>query len=284
MAIYNYNSENLSQAYSYDGNALDYAYNKSGEIVYERDSRPLLTVMSFNVQKQLQMNTLDFQRQMITTYTPDVIGLQEYRTVSDDRYQEYPYETNSNGYVVNYEGIVSKFQMTDIENAAYQNAGPSGDNRGYNLCHIDVGGRDITFINTHLMTVGEEMRRLQTLELIDLVANSDYFIITGDFNTALTPSSTVADTDYINVYKPFIDLGCSVANNSVETGFNATYYWYDTTQQQFTQVTCPDSIIVSPNINITNVVIDQSKLSIAQQEGYLREIDHLPVIATLRIN
>jgi len=277
MAIYDKNGSMVDAVYSLT-DEISTAYDVRGNVVYTADSRPKLVVMSFNIQKQLQMNTKAFQVAMIQEYKPDIIGMQEYRTVNDDRYDDYSYETNDSAYVVNYNGVLSKYPFTSTVNSAFVNAGPSGDNQGYNAVHFEVGGKDILLVNTHLSFNDATRRKNQSIEVYNMVtaSNADGYIITADFNTYILSASY---SDYTDVYKQFADIGCNFANNGTQYGFTPTWYngkslagsseWY-----------CLDSIITSPNIEITSSKIDKSKLTLADGNY---EIDHLPVIATLRI-
>ena len=142
---------------------------------------------------------------------------------------------------------------------------------------VEIGGKTITLINTHLCYITESVKWQQMQELFVIAEQCDYCIITGDFNSM--QMSEEAD-DYINMYKPFVDAGYHLANNSPTAGFHNTYAYLTSPTSLADLQTAPDSIIVSSNIGITNVIFDPTKLS------YLNGsvIDHIPVVAELLIN
>ena len=145
------------------------------------------------------------------------------------------------------------------------------------MADITVGGKTITWINTHLCYLTQSVKFLQMAEVLALAETKDYVIITGDFNSM---AETINDTEYTNMFKPFVDAGYNLANCTLERGFTKT--WTDsvtaTSLSDFSTTT--DNIITSSNIQIQSVIYDVTKLS------YLdgNKIDHIPLIAELVIN
>ena len=276
MAIYKFNSDDLFGAYAVDGDALDYAYNKTGDVIFSRE--PVLKVMTYNVQYFNGINAQKvMQEAIINTYNVDVIGLQEIGTGSmptlgTEVLNRYPNQYL--GVQHNKTALASKRQMTDVSAELFSVG--EFETRGYNKAYIDVSGKSVCIINTHV-ALNTNPRRSEFAELLEVAEAEDYVVIMGDMNTN---GLSVQSDDYVYCYKPFVDAGYKLANCSPSAGFTKT--WTDLTSatdlSQFSKAT--DTIIVSSNIDFTGIVFDTTKLS------YLNGsmIDHIPVIAELRIN
>ena len=281
MAIYDINGEYINSAYAVDEEVLSQAYDIAGNPLIEQAD---LGVMTYNPQWWTKINSqLTMQQEIFNKYKPDIIGFQEYSTngtlasVGSQALADYPYKYMSNRY--NYNGIASKLQLNNVTNNQYTYYDDEywQYQKGYFTCK----GKTIAFYNTHLTwratAESQEGRRQQAAELFADAETEDYVIITGDFNSY---ARNVEQPDYINIFKPFYDAGYHLANASPTAGFTGTYCGL-TTASSLADMQAPcDNIIVSGNIDITNVVFDLTKLQ------YLdgNYIDHIPVIATLQIN
>lgn len=278
MAVYDISGTNLNDtAYDVSGEFLEQAYNIEGASLYDDVGR--IKVMSYNVQWFSGINSNEtMQEEIIDEYNVDIIGLQELTlgssipSLGSAIFDAYDYQYIGSQY--NKTGIVSKTALSNKTSALFVNQ--ASENRGYDKGYFTFNGKTICLINTHLETSSNESVKVaQAKEVFDLVENEEYFIITGDFNTVC---KSVNDTEYNTIMKQFIDSGYHSANCSEQHGFINT--WTDGSTASGTWYPC-DQIITSGNIIITNVVVDDSKIAVAEQTG--QSIDHLPIIAYLTI-
>lgn len=276
MSIYNVNGEEVTAAYSKDGTLLTTAYDIDGEQAYN----PSFTVMSYNIQRYDGLNSnAQMQKDIINTYNPLIIGLQELGASPDidrnDVFADCEYDFLYSGTQPNRTVLASKRQLSDVSFVLFQNQ--SGENRGYNKAYLNYGGKMILWLNTHLEAYSASARAAQASELFDLVEDEPYFIITGDLNA---PCKTVNDTEYISCIKQFVDAGFHLANCSPEFGFLDTF----TEGKSLTEKAwlCLDHIITSEKITINSVIVDDRKIALAEQTQQV--IDHLPIIANVTIN
>jgi endonuclease/exonuclease/phosphatase family metal-dependent hydrolase len=280
MSIYNVNGNMTASAYDVDGSAVSAVYDVNGNRI---DSDPVseydFIVMTYNVQKQGQLNTPAIQSEIINLYKPDIIGMQEFRTVEDGRYNDYPYSINSSALLQNYDGMLSKYPLYDGGSSLFTHA--YADPSGYNYSWFDFEGTSIFWINLHLSPYGTDYTTYRQAEIQDeiipLLQGKTRFIVTGDFNSITVSDATSAE--YIALYKPFLDIGCNLANLSTEFGYHNT--WTDAKALEGAVWTKLDTIITSSNIDIVDMVIDETKLKYLNG---VNEIDHLPVVAFLKIN
>lgn len=259
--------------------------------------RPL-TAMCFNVQRWGQSagggsGNYNCVNEIFEKYKPDIVGFQEYW--NDDSYcfpsnpdvnvknylqskWEHLYitsQTLANGLPQFTKAIVSNFESQTNEEVRYNNT-YSSEGRSYQKIKINFYGKEIAVYNTHLdyyplakNATDTAARYLQAKQLFDAVANDEYFIIIGDFNTLCTSTS---DKDYQMIIKQFVDAGYNVANNNDIFGFNTTWTEGNPATDEQT-----DNIITSSNISIESITIDQTKLN------YATPYDHLPLVATLMV-
>lgn len=289
MAIYDVNGNSLSSAYDVNGNSLSSAYDVDGNLIWSAQTEPTrLKVMTYNVQKWRGINSQEaMQTAIINTYQPDLIGMQELGTVTtlptigQNMLADYQYKILSNH--VNKILTVSKnLPLTNIVIADYVNQEPQdqsqyNETRAYTKMDVQIDGKTISFINTHLCFITESVKWLQMKELFDIAQTCQYAIITGDFNSM--EMSAEAD-DYINMYKQFVDAGYHLANNSPVSGFTNTFTSQSNATSLAELTTAPDTIIVTSNISIDNVVFDTTKFSYLNGSS----IDHIAVVADLIIN
>lgn len=290
MSVYNASGLPLSTAYGFNGTELEKLYDDNGEVVWSKSSEASLIIMTYNVQFFSGINSqAEMQNQIINKYRPDIIGMQELGTftaetlpsVGQSMLGGYPQKVFSNHknkvLMASKNKEFSDIVIQDFENQDPQDKSQYNETRAYMMAKINVGGKTVTFINTHLCYLTESVKWQQMKELFDIAQKSGSVIITGDFNSM--EMSAEAD-DYIHMYKQFVDAGYHLANNSPSSGFHNTYTNQSTASSLADLQTAPDTIIVSPNISINSVVFDATKLS------YLNGsiIDHIPVIAELTIN
>lgn len=286
MAIYNLYGAQLSDCFGKDGDPLTEAFNTNGVEIFRKQS--IITVMSYNVQKFGGINAQGaMQNEIINRYKPDIIGMQELGsvttlpTVGQNMLSPYSVKQLSNhnnklmlvtkGYLLS-NLVIADFQNQDPEDMARYN-----ETRAYMKADIEIGGKMVTLINTHLCYLTSSIQYAQMQELYEIAESCERVIITGDFNSHQT---AIDDDDYLNMYKPFVMAGYHLANNSPESGFTRTYTKASTATSLADFTTAPDTIIVSNNIDITDVTFDITKLSYLNGNA----IDHIPVIATLRLS
>lgn len=274
MSVYNVDGLGISSVYSVGSGLLNQAYDVNGNGILHD-----LSVMSYNVQRFNGINSqLPMQQSIIRKYEPDIIGFQELGSgdmpsigvsmCSDYQYQNLGVQTNKTG-------LVSKLMMQNVVNAVFTSQ--SGETRGYNKAYINVNGKTICWINTHLEYASATAKYNQMTEIFNMAELETYVIITGDFNSKCL---AVTDGDYINQYKMFVDAGYNLANCSPTVGFTKT--WTDATSaDSVADLTDPcDSIIVSSNITIKRIVFDTTKFDFLNGSA----IDHIPIIAYLDVN
>lgn len=287
MAIYDVNGNQIVNAYDISGNTLTQAYDYNGNPVLGGAN---LTVMTFNVKVFQDINSQQaLLNEIISKYTPDIIGMQELGTLTPETLPTvganmlsgYPIKMLSNhkqkDMMASKTLTLSNFYTADFVNQDPLDAQYYSETRSYMMADISVGGKTIKWINAHLCFETQSVKWLQMGELFAIAEQCDYAILTGDFNsTAMTASSN----EYINMFKQFVDAGYNLANNSPTAGFHNTW-GSSTNPTSLADLTWAcDGIITTSNIDINEVVFDDTKLDYLN--GY--PIDHIPVVAYLTIN
>lgn len=269
--IYNISGSPLNmEGYSSDGTALSNAYDKNGnELFFD------VVIMSYNIQWFSGLNAnIPLQKNIISTYEPDIIGIQEFQRHNSVEIPDATYDVFSPAYpfiemgnYANKNGIISKHQLRNFTTNIFTTS-----NQSYCTATVTINGKDIFLIDTHFATSDYEANKVQQAsEICNVLKNHECFILTGDFNTVC---KSVNDTEYTTIMKQFVDAGYNIANCSNQHGFIDT--WTDGHTSGGTWYPC-DHIITSPNIRINNVIADRQKIAVAQQTG--QSIDHLPLIA-----
>lgn len=274
MAVYDINGAELSAVYDVDGNRLSQAYDINGDPLLSTNK---ITVMTYNIQYFGGRNSNQaMQERIISTYNPDIVGLQELGggsgmpALGATLFADYPYQFI--GSDTNRSAIVSKIPLENPTFTAY--AVKASETRGYEKAYITVGDKRVAFFNTHLETKGGNPHIAQAKELFDELQKETTFIVTGDFNVECHSTS---DAEYINVVKQFIDAGYRLSNWTSKTGFIDT--WFNGVTVDSSSYVCPcDNIITSADIGISNIVYDPIKLE--YESG---AIDHIAVIVELMI-
>jgi endonuclease/exonuclease/phosphatase family metal-dependent hydrolase len=158
-----------------------------------------LRVMTYNIHVGVGMDKkLDLQRiaDVINEQHPDLIGLQEVdrgvkRTEGKDEIVELA-KLSSMNYVfahnLDYQGgqygvaILSRFPIGAVDHRKYENK-REAERRGMIRVEVDVGGKTINFVTTHLDYQYEDGRVFETQQLLEfLSAEKSPLIVVGDFN------------------------------------------------------------------------------------------------------
>ena len=292
MSVYDKLGNKLNEVFDIDGLELSHAYDIDGnEVLNKTPTAPTdLTVMTYNIGQWYTGNNANvptanyeqyynLQRSIIFAYNPDIASFQEYydpfssgHTV-DDVIGEYFTDHKNNatsGYKA--KAIYSNgYELSDYSETNFA----VGNSRSYIKTSIQCEGRTIWLINAHLETSTYESAKVaESTELLNAVANLEYFIIMADFNTVC---KSVNDEEYTTIMKQFIDAGYHSANCSEQHGFIDT--WTSGSSASGTWYPC-DQIITSANIDINNVVADQTKVT----DDIANAIDHIPLIAYVTVN
>jgi endonuclease/exonuclease/phosphatase family metal-dependent hydrolase len=281
MSIFNINKQVCTSTFGIYGTVPKSLYDINGNVLNSA-SLDRLTVMSYNIQNWTGINAnptiLD---EIFRKYNPDIVGLQEYQTnakidgISGDTFLRGYWDnlnicdTETPPYA---KAIASKHKLYRPSTIYYSSYVQS---RSMQRVYLDDGKKRIAVINTHIDYLNHSIQKSQAKQLLDAVANEEYFIIVGDLNTGC---ESVEENDYTDVMKPFVDAGYNCANCTPETGFLGT--WTDGTNATNGTWEPTDNIITSANISIEQVILDETK--ILANTGL--EIDHIPLIARLKIN
>lgn len=290
MAVYDVNGTGISAVFETDGDTCQTAYDIDGTVVFTGE--PVnLTVMSYNVgnfySEYYDCPTeagQDFYNRADTIfgkYHPDVAGLQEYNSsiggisssvLMDDYFEDYYGVSKSSASAGR--AIASTYQISNYAQVTY--SVQSGETRYYLKGYINVGGRRVLIVSTH-MSQTNSIQEGQMQELLALVANEQYFILMGDFNIFTT---AVGDARYNAMIKPFLNAGYNSADNA--DGLYMTWYSGKTVAGS-SQTYALDQIITSPNITINSVTVDDTKLTDGLCTQYDVIIDHLPIVASVTV-
>lgn len=285
MPVYDGLGAELSAVYDGYGNEINFAYDGEGNQIYQK--APLdLKVMQYNtgnwyigsgtnVPSDKEAEYYALQNGIIQSESADILCLNEYwnqfsanRTALSLLNQYYPYIEIRDGDTQYYgHAICSKYPIESYVTNAYS----TDLRRYYDKALINVNGKRINVICTHLSPSSHTLREVEARELFDYAETLDNFIICGDFNI---PVTSVTDSEYIAEYKQFVDAGCHLANGG-NFGFMVTC----SDEPTGTWTGCIDNIITSANINITDAYVDTTKLT----DAIADKVDHMPVIAELVI-
>lgn len=153
--------------------------------------------------------------------------------------------------------ILSKYVLKDTIEQAFSN----GQSRKWIKSYVEINDIKICIINAHLslQTDYNIARKQEHQELLSLMASEDYVILCGDFNAYSTSEFDV-----------FKNAGYKLANGG-DFGWFDTWTNFGQSQSSWSNKKI-DNIIVSSNIDIQNVYVDNRNLS-----------DHAPLITELII-
>ena len=165
-----------------------------------------LRVMTYNIHVGVGMDKkLDLKRiaDVILKEKPDLVGLQEVdrgvtRTEGKDEIAELAKLTRMDyafAHNLDYQGgqygvaILSRLLIQKIDHQKYQNL-REAERRGMLRVEVDVNGRTINFVTTHLDYQYADGRLFETEQLLKLLAEvKTPLIIVGDFNDEPTGTS-----------------------------------------------------------------------------------------------
>lgn len=161
--------------------------------------RVRLTVMSYNIHVGVGMDKkLDLKRiaDVIKVYGCDLVGLQEVdrgveRTGRVDEIKELARLTGMDyafAHNLDYQGgqygvaILSRFPILAIDHRRYANT-RERERRGFIRVEVEVKGRRLNFVTTHLDYQHADGRLFETRQMLDALKDvRGPLIVTGDFN------------------------------------------------------------------------------------------------------
>lgn len=285
--MYDIDKNPYNSAFNISGEPINQAYDIEGNPLFE-DGPITLKVMSYNVGSWTafgdkattsnQETWYTLQNSILSAEKPDLLGIQEYYSAIGNysvptmlgQYLKYLFAVD---WVSTKAGraLASRYVLRNTAEINFQNQ--NGEIRSYLIGDLTIGGKTIKFITAHL-ALDNATIILQIQELLSAVSDFDYWIITGDFNINFP---NLQSDGYRYLVKPFLDEGYHVANGS-SFGFINTF----STKQpgDDSDWRCLDNIMCSSNIDITDVYVNE--LKITDHAGY--GIDHLPLIAELVLN
>ena len=162
-------------------------------------AKKTLRVMTYNIHVGVGVDKkLDLQRiaDVINGQRPDLVGLQEVdrgvkRTEGKDEIAELAKLTSMNfafAHNLDYQGgqygvaILSRFPLGAIDHRKYENK-REAERRGMIRVEVDIGGKALNFVTTHLDYQYEDGRVFETEQLLEfLSAQKAPLIVVGDFN------------------------------------------------------------------------------------------------------
>lgn len=246
------------------------------------EAKSIFAVMSYNVGRwyngsgqivpsEKYEEFLSLQSNIIDRYKPDVLCLQEYgEYISDaesakanllaNRYHfiETAYATTT------YDGkaICTNRELKDAINISFTTTDGSLI-RNYEKAYVYMNGRKVCVISAHLSTV-DNTKIDNVNDLINAVANEEYFIICADTNIDCNNTDSAL---YQNTLQKFVNLDYKLCNG----GEFGTFNTHEETNAAI------DNIITSANINIKSVIMDN------QKAGLVDGTDHYPIIAYIEV-
>jgi endonuclease/exonuclease/phosphatase family metal-dependent hydrolase len=161
--------------------------------------RVRLNVMSYNIHVGIGMDKrLDLARvaDVIKRHRVDIVGLQEVdrgveRTGRVDEMRELARLTGMDyafAHNLDYQGgqygvaVLSRFPILAIDHRRYANR-RERERRGFIRVEVEVGGRRLSFVTTHLDYQWQEGRLFETEQLLAALADvRGPLVVTGDFN------------------------------------------------------------------------------------------------------
>ena len=270
MASYDINGQPLTAAFDINGDSLSAVYDINGQP--SPFNSPYLKVMTFNVQYWTGINNMTaIIEKIYNVHRPDICGMQECNSDGIVIPQFLRKSYNSGNTFAAPQRFFTNVPMSDVTATRFTDV---LENRGYMKAYINVNGKRVAVFNTHLEVLGSSQHYTQPAELYAEFAKEQYFIALGDFN--YEGHSETGD-EWLRMAKPLIDAGYNLCNWTPETGFVDT--WFGGTATGGYDCPC-DNIITSANIDILNIVYDQTKIE--AHAGVT--IDHIPVIASLKVN
>ena len=266
--IYNVSGNAINAAYDTSGNQLSQAYDLNGNPLMSSTPYGEFVVMTFNVEQWGGMNANSSNiLSIFNSNSPIVVGLQEANTNGGFVPSPFQYESTGSPGLLK---VMTTVPFTNYSAIRFDSS------RYCEKFQINLGGRSVTVLNTHISILGHAGHFPDLSAMLSLMAQEQTFIALGDFNIETHDKTSQEYTDFI---KPLIDAGYNLANWSDETGFVDT--WFNKSTIAGSNYKCPcDCVITSSDIDIVDIIYDSSKII----SGSTDPIDHLPVIATLQFH
>ena len=163
------------------------------------DAKRTLRVMTYNIHVGVGMDKkLDLQRiaDVINAEHPDLVGLQEVdrgvkRTEGKDEIAELAKLTSMNyafAHNLDYQGgqygvaILSRFAIEKADHRKYENR-REAERRGMLRVEVQIGGRKLNFVTTHLDYQYADGRLFETEQMLKFLEGVEGpLIVVGDFN------------------------------------------------------------------------------------------------------
>lgn len=281
--IYNKNGTALSSAYSVSGQSLQSAYDVDGNIVFQKDIKVCTYNVGgwyigsgTNVPADEDSAYYALQNGMIGSIDADILCLEEYwgvfsrtgRTALSLLNQYYPYIQSAGG-TTQYMGraICSKYPIINYTQHTF-----SGETRYYDCAEINISGETVYVFVTHLHPSDPTTRIAEAVELFNFIQSQGYqkYIVCGDFNSNLFDPMTEVN---LAIYKQFLDVGCTLANDGVFGILNTACNSSD-----WSEAFAIDNIICSDAFSIESVQTDLTKTT----DSIVEKIDHIPLYAVIK--
>jgi len=323
MAIYDMHGSEIGTAYGLDGSPLTDVYDVEGNKIKSSNVIKLMTynvgqwwagigqpapsesgdsvfnyttsgkTIQFEKPSGLKNKLRELHRGIFERVKPDVFGIVEYwpyytadggsssanSILSGQSKSEYLY--NGGGYYQRMIGAKLPLDLSTVERNVYI----PGTANYYDKVYTTIGGKQVALVVTHAPGGDEAPYE----NLAEYLLAEEYFICFGDFNR-----------------RPFRIEGGRAGMAEIfteEEGFQLVNGWngqvLNTCKNYLNhqgepdfQGTPLDNIIVSSNIDILEVGMDETKLSYPElfrmydtsTGNYYQQYDHFPLWATLRIN
>lgn len=198
----------------------------------------------------------------------DVIGIQEYNYVDDDRTVTptsaiFDHFYGYNQGVMGYTYLFSRYGINSAGNGTLTTSG-----RKYSYAYINVNGKEVYLLDVHLNPLDAAERLLEADDVLALVAGKERFVVFGDFN----PNPNEEDT----LYKKFTDAGYQVAN----CGWFGKYWTWSSNSGDFTSDAPPTGTVYYIDNIITNMNIEYvERLNVYADLSS----DHIPIKARIKL-
>jgi endonuclease/exonuclease/phosphatase family metal-dependent hydrolase len=242
--------------------------------LFAQPSSTVIRVMSYNIHHGEGLDAkLDLERiaKLITDAKADIVGLQEVDRGSErTQKRDLPAElAKLTGMTVQFDknipnqggeygnAVLTKFPIKRAKNTHLKSFA-NGEQRGVQQLVLDIRGREVLFMNTHLDARREPAEREHSateLQQIVAAAGAMPVILVGDFNAAPTAPSVAKVREFLTDAWPVVNQ---------DPGF-----------------TIP---VRKPTRRIDYVFITKSSVEPVKMEVLQSEAsDHLPIIAELRL-
>ena len=212
-------------------------------------------------------------RQFFGDTKADIVGIQELplyakRTGSNETESTTALFNNWYSYKQTNMPYMGLFSNIPISNQGFSTFTTG---KTYDYFTVKIGDFSVYILNVHLTPDNATSRSTEIGEILALVADKEYFIITGDFN--LNPVDEQATQ-----YKRFTDEGYQLAN----TGWFGNWWTWSSDQTDFSNYDNPsgtvwyiDNIIISSNLHFKNVYCPNVYAQLTS--------DHIPCVAEISL-